>query len=230
MVPFFGPLLSWAPPVVVAVLTKPEVAILVLIVMLVGWFIVNNIVVPRVMSQAVGIHPIVVLISVIIGLKIAGIAGAIFALPFAAVIASFFHYFVGLGANEPRDVTSRAAKRVGEREGRRGACARGAGGRRHEAADDDEPADIPPETPPAAKPPTPNSQTGRTDGVRRDANREGRVAGARVPAKRSGWSAGTSTASAVSRSRSESTGWRRRERRRAPRGLSPNGSRGRASW
>jgi hypothetical protein len=72
-----------------------------------------------VMSQAVGIHPIVVLISVIIGLKVAGIAGAIFALPFAAVIASFFHYFVGSRANQPRDVTSRAAKRVGEREGRR---------------------------------------------------------------------------------------------------------------
>jgi hypothetical protein len=91
----------------------------VLIVMLVGWFIVNNVVVPRVMSQAVGIHPIVVLISVIIGLKVAGIAGAIFALPFAAVIASFFNYFVGRNANQPRDVTSRAAKRVGEREGRR---------------------------------------------------------------------------------------------------------------
>jgi predicted PurR-regulated permease PerM len=118
MVPFFGPLVSWAPPVVVAVLTKPEVAILVLIVMLVGWFIVNNIVVPRVMSQAVGIHPIVVLISVIIGLKVAGIAGAIFSVPIAAVIAAFFNYFVGRTANQPRDVTSRAAKRVGEREGR----------------------------------------------------------------------------------------------------------------
>ncbi len=119
MVPFFGPLLSWAPPVVVAVLTRPEVALLVLIAMLIGWFIVNNVVVPRVMSQAVGIHPIVVLISVIIGLKVAGIAGAIFAVPLAAVIAAFFHYFVGMGANQPRDVTSRAAKRVGEREGRR---------------------------------------------------------------------------------------------------------------
>ena len=84
----------------------------------IGWFIVNNIVVPRVMSSAVGIHPIVVLISVIIGLKIAGIAGAIFALPFAAIIASFFHYFVERNSQVPRDVTTRAAKRVGEREGR----------------------------------------------------------------------------------------------------------------
>jgi len=118
MIPFFGPIVSWIPPVVVAVLTKPDVVIPVLIVIGIGWFFVNNIVVPRVMSSAVGIHPIVVLIAVIIGLKIAGIAGAIFALPFAAVIASFFKYFVERNAETPRDVTSRAAKRVGEREGR----------------------------------------------------------------------------------------------------------------
>ena len=80
-IPFFGPIVSWAPPVVVAVLTQPEVAVPTLIVMAVGWFIVNNLVLPRVMSQAVGIHPIVVLISVLIGIKIAGIAGAVFALP-----------------------------------------------------------------------------------------------------------------------------------------------------
>jgi predicted PurR-regulated permease PerM len=117
-IPFFGPFFSWAPPVVVAVLTKPEVALPTLIVMAIGWFVIMNIVVPRVMAQAVGIHPIVVLISVIIGLKIAGIAGAIFALPFAAVIAAFFQHFLSRNANLPRDVTSRAARRVGEREGR----------------------------------------------------------------------------------------------------------------
>ena len=56
-IPFFGPFLSWAPPVVVAVLTKPELAIPTLIVMAIGWFIVMNIVQPRVMATAVGIHP-----------------------------------------------------------------------------------------------------------------------------------------------------------------------------
>jgi predicted PurR-regulated permease PerM len=118
MIPFFGPIVSWIPPVAVAVLTPNGPVIAVLIAMGIGWFIVNNIVVPRVMSSAVGIHPIVVLIAVIIGIKIAGIAGAIFALPFAAVIASFFKYFVERNAETPRDVTTRAAKRVGDREGR----------------------------------------------------------------------------------------------------------------
>ena len=117
-IPFFGPFVSWAPPVVVAILTKPDVALPVLIVMGIGWFIVMNIVQPRVMSQAIGLHPVVVLVSVLVGVKIAGIAGAIFALPFAAVIAAFFQHFLTRTVRTPGDVTTRAAKRVGEREGR----------------------------------------------------------------------------------------------------------------
>lgn len=118
-VPFFGPALSWAPPVLVALLTRPEAVLPTLAVMLVGWFIVNNILLPRLMASAVGIHPVAVLVSVLVGLKIAGIAGAIFALPFAAVLAAFFHHFLNRNASGERDVTSRAARLVEEREGRR---------------------------------------------------------------------------------------------------------------
>ncbi len=118
-IPFFGPFFSWIPAVLVAVLTKPDVIVPTLIVMGIGWFVVSNIITPRVMAQAVGIHPIVVLVSVLIGGKIAGIAGAIFAVPFAAVLAAFFQHFLSRNVNQPRDVTSRAARRVGEREGRK---------------------------------------------------------------------------------------------------------------
>ena len=118
-IPFFGPAVAWAPPVVVALLTRPDAVLPTLFVMLIGWFVVNNILLPRLMASAVGIHPVAVLVSVLVGLKIAGIAGAIFALPFAAVLAAFFHHFIGRRAAEPHDVTTRAAKRIEEREGRR---------------------------------------------------------------------------------------------------------------
>jgi predicted PurR-regulated permease PerM len=117
-IPFFGPAFAWLPPVVIALLTKPDVVLPVTIAMLVGWFVVNNVLAPRLMASAVGIHPVAVLVSVLIGLKVAGIAGAIFAVPFAAVAAAFFHHFLNRGA-ATRDVTSRAAQRVEEREGRR---------------------------------------------------------------------------------------------------------------
>ena len=57
----------------------------------IGWLIVMNALQPRLMQEAVGIHPIVVLGSVLIGSKVAGITGAIFGIPIAAgVLYPFF--------------------------------------------------------------------------------------------------------------------------------------------
>jgi predicted PurR-regulated permease PerM len=118
-VPFFGPFISWAPPIVVAVFTKPAALLPVAVIMAAGWFVVMNFVQPRLMADAVGIHPVVVLGSVIVGAKIAGIAGAIFSVPVAAVISSFFFYSISRSPTEARDVTSRAARLVEARERRR---------------------------------------------------------------------------------------------------------------
>ncbi len=95
-IPFFGPFISWAPPVLVAAFfNSPQTALIALIVMGIAWFVLMNIVQPRLMSEAVGLNPVVVLGSVLIGSKVAGIPGAIFAIPVAAVIASFFFFYLG---------------------------------------------------------------------------------------------------------------------------------------
>lgn len=115
-VPFFGPFVSWAPPVAVALLLQPEVAIPVAVLMAIGWFVTMNAVQPRLMAESVGIHPVVVLGSVLVGLKVAGIAGAIFGIPIAAVASAFFfHWF---GRREPATVADRAAQLLAAREGR----------------------------------------------------------------------------------------------------------------
>jgi len=116
-IPFFGPFISWAPPVLVALLFKPEVVLPVLVLMGVGWFVTMNLLQPRLMAGAVGIHPIVVLGSVLIGSKIAGVPGAIFGIPIAAVVsAMFFSWFER--THEGGSVADRATKRVAQREGR----------------------------------------------------------------------------------------------------------------
>ena len=117
-IPFFGPFVSWAPPVVAAILTQPDAIIPILIIMWSGWFVTMNFIQPRVMSSAVGIHPVVVLLSVLIGLRLQGVIGAIFAIPVAAVISAFFFHYLNRSQGGPRDVTSRAARRLEEREGR----------------------------------------------------------------------------------------------------------------
>jgi predicted PurR-regulated permease PerM len=116
-IPFFGPFVSWTPPVIVALVFQPSALLPALAIMIVGWFIVMNVLQPRIMQGAVGIHPIVVLASVLIGSRIAGIPGAIFGIPVAAVLSAFFFHFLKLNTTD-RTVADRAAKRISEREGR----------------------------------------------------------------------------------------------------------------
>jgi predicted PurR-regulated permease PerM len=117
-IPFFGPFVAWAPPIVVALLTPGSAVLPAIVLMGVGWFVVMNVLQPRLMQEAVGIHPIVVLGSVLIGSKIAGVTGAIFGIPIAAVLSAFFFHFQILN-REPGPVTARAARRVEAREGRK---------------------------------------------------------------------------------------------------------------
>jgi predicted PurR-regulated permease PerM len=116
-IPFFGPFVAWAPPVIVALLAVPDATVPSLVLMGLGWLIVMNVLQPRLMQEAVGIHPIVVLGSVLIGSKVAGITGAVFGIPIAAVISAFFFHFLAL-TREPSPVAARAARRVEAREGR----------------------------------------------------------------------------------------------------------------
>ncbi|HET9851282.1 MAG TPA: AI-2E family transporter [Candidatus Limnocylindrales bacterium] len=116
-IPFFGPFVAWIPPVLVAILTKPDSTLLVSIVVAIGWLLVMNWLQPRIMSTSLRIHPIVVLGSVLVGLKIAGIPGAIFGIPIAAVISALVLYQLNRRrGNGP--VAERAAARVTSREGR----------------------------------------------------------------------------------------------------------------
>lgn len=118
MIPFFGPFVSWMPPVIVALVLQPESVIPTVILMMAGWFVVMNVLQPRIMQGAVGIHPIVVLGSVLIGSKIAGIPGAIFGIPIAAVVSAFVLEFLKRSSGD-RSVAGRAARRLEERDGRK---------------------------------------------------------------------------------------------------------------
>jgi predicted PurR-regulated permease PerM len=116
-IPFFGPFVAWAPPVIIALLFQPDALLPTTALMVAGWFVVMNVLQPRIMQDSVGIHPIVVLGSVLIGSRLAGIPGAIFGIPIAAVASAFFFHFLHRSSGD-RSVAGRAAKRLSEREGR----------------------------------------------------------------------------------------------------------------
>jgi predicted PurR-regulated permease PerM len=116
-IPFFGPFISWAPPVIVALVLQPDAVLPTLLLMGAGWIVVMNVLQPRIMQDAVGIHPIVVLGSVLIGSRVAGIPGAIFGIPIAAVVSAFFFQYLHR-ASADRTVAGRAARRLAARDGR----------------------------------------------------------------------------------------------------------------
>jgi predicted PurR-regulated permease PerM len=49
----------------------------------------NNILVPKIMQKAVGLNPIVSIAVLLIGFKLAGIVGAILAIPVATAVGVF---------------------------------------------------------------------------------------------------------------------------------------------
>src|SRR3954451_20282564 len=116
-IPFFGPFVAWVPPVLVAILFKPDAVLGTFIVVGIGWVVLLNVLQPRIMGDALRIHPIVVLASVFIGLKVAGIGGAIFGIPIAAVLSALFLSVLARPV-EDASVAVRAARMVGQREGR----------------------------------------------------------------------------------------------------------------
>jgi len=92
--PIIGPLIGTGAAVLVA-LFQPEnylglstvnLAIAVLVVMILIQQLENNLLVPRIVGDALDLHPLVVMVTVIMGASLAGILGAVLAAPVTASI------------------------------------------------------------------------------------------------------------------------------------------------
>lgn len=86
IVPTIGPILSAVPAVIVALSISPILALVVIVAYFLIQLFENNILVPRVMEKAVGLNPIVIILGIIIGGKLLGIAGALLAIPFISLL------------------------------------------------------------------------------------------------------------------------------------------------
>lgn len=87
VIPIFGPFLAIVPPVLVALMSAPgQTLLLVVAGLLVLQQVTFNVIAPKVMSENLGMHPLLVFAALLIGGRLAGIAGAIFGVPIAAVL------------------------------------------------------------------------------------------------------------------------------------------------
>jgi predicted PurR-regulated permease PerM len=93
-VPMIGPLLGAIPAGVIALSIAPSKLIWVIVATVVIQQIENSLLVPRVMRKAVGINPFVSLLSFFAFSSLFGIAGALMAIPMAAIIQLLLDRFV----------------------------------------------------------------------------------------------------------------------------------------
>jgi predicted PurR-regulated permease PerM len=97
-IPFVGPGLALLPPIFMAAAFVPSAFIPVTLGLFIGQALIMNLAVPRLMKTTSGVHPLVTLLSVLIGAQVAGIWGALFGLPVAAVISMLANYVINIQA------------------------------------------------------------------------------------------------------------------------------------
>lgn len=90
IVPTIGPIIAAVPAAIVAFTISPPLAIAVIASYFVIQMLENNILVPRIMSRAVGLNPIIVIVGVLIGSAVLGVAGALLSIPFIAMLVVVF--------------------------------------------------------------------------------------------------------------------------------------------
>jgi len=101
-IPYLGPFLGAIPAVFIALTTSGFLQAIFVVV----WYIViqqveNHILVPKVMEKTAGLNPLVVIIVMLIGAKVAGILGLILAVPVALIVKVFAEdFFIGKQATE----------------------------------------------------------------------------------------------------------------------------------
>jgi len=92
IIPYIGPFLGFLPAVFFAYLISPLKAIWIALFFVCIQWAENNILAPKVIGETTGIHPLIILISIIIGGGIFGVLGMILAVPVVAILIILFKF------------------------------------------------------------------------------------------------------------------------------------------
>lgn len=100
IIPVLGALLGAAGVAAVALVQSPETLVWSMVLLLAYQQLENFVIAPRVMNKAVDLSPATVIIALMIGGTLAGLVGALLALPLAALIKIVINDFVVMGRVE----------------------------------------------------------------------------------------------------------------------------------
>ncbi len=93
IVPYIGPFLSAVPAIFVALVQSPPLAVFVILLYIIIQKTEGYVLVPKIMEKTIGTSPLVVLLSLLIGFKLAGILGLLLAVPLAGAAMVVIHEY-----------------------------------------------------------------------------------------------------------------------------------------
>jgi len=86
VVPIVGPALGAGPAILVAVALKPDVLPFVIVAYVIIQLIEGNVLVPIIMRNALGVSPLLIILSLLVGTALGGFVGALVSVPVAAAL------------------------------------------------------------------------------------------------------------------------------------------------
>lgn len=92
LVPIIGPIISAVPAVLLAAIAGPAAIVAALLLYTLIQQLENNLLVPKIQGDAVELHPAAVMFAIIVGGSLAGLLGAILALPMSAAFRDVVRY------------------------------------------------------------------------------------------------------------------------------------------
>lgn len=111
LVPMAGPVIGCIPAILIALATDPILALKVLILFVVIRLSEDYFIVPRVMGSSMNMHPVTVIISMMIGARVMGVAGMFLSIPVAAVAKIIMQlYLESRQASNDQDVRDSLVK------------------------------------------------------------------------------------------------------------------------
>lgn len=94
IIPYFGPILAAIPAIAIAAIQDPFLGLLVAGIYIIVQQMENHLIYPQVVRKTVGVPPLLAIIALMVGGKIAGIMGFIIAVPLAVVLVEYLNDIV----------------------------------------------------------------------------------------------------------------------------------------
>ena len=91
IIPYAGPILGAMPAVFIAFTISPVKGLLAVLLYFLIQQAENHLIVPKVMQRTTGLNPIIVIVAVLVGAQLAGVLGALLAVPIAAALEVVIH-------------------------------------------------------------------------------------------------------------------------------------------